>query len=126
VVCEAAVVVAGVSAAGVEDAVVVFAPVEACAVERLVVTPVSGFETAVAPLLGCEVAVDAWPWNPLAANTARPPDNAAAPATMPRVTADIRRRPRSRVRTARLIAASARLGSDRRGLRTLVTCRTPP
>jgi hypothetical protein len=61
--------------------------------------------------------VAAWPWKALAATTASAPESAAAAATIPRVIAEIRRRPASRARTARRLACSGPpLVSARRAL----------
>jgi hypothetical protein len=69
---------------------------------------------------GCVVRLaSVWPWNPFAAITARPPDNATTAATMPRVIAEIRRSPASRVLIARRLANSARLSAERRGGREI-------
>jgi len=92
---------------------------EACAIactEAVVV--VEEEEPAFAPAVVCEpMAVEVWPWKSLAATTASAPDSVAAAATIPRVIARIRRRPRSRVRIARRVVCSERLRVGvRRGL----------
>jgi hypothetical protein len=92
-----------------------------------------GFEAAaetrppVAPVVDCDPVgfcadVDAWPWKPLAATTARAPESAAAAARIPRVIAEIRRRPASRARIARRVACSGPLLA---GSRRELTWRPP-
>ena len=120
VVCDAEVVV-GVEAAEALEAVLVAAvrALDACAVGF---AAAAGELPPLAAVVGCEPVgfcadVDAWPWKPLAATTARAPESAAAAASIPRVIAEIRRRPASRARIARRVARSGPLlAGIRRGL----------